>query len=174
MTSLVFTSAGCVVFPDIEPESEEELYPPEIIISQVYPELGGVIEVEGDTEVCVNMKFELGQVRDRNISDVLYVRWYLNWIGPGSRDGELKDTYFAPSASEIRSSGENRALWQKVDIVRFPPELDAHTITVVVADRALDDNAATAFPEEDDEGQYVIWQWPVVLVDGGLCEEYRE
>ncbi len=175
MTAMVLIPAGCMVFPDIESEPEEELFPPKIHEDQIFPEnLNSITKLLPN---CKVLNFGLGQVSDRNIDDVLYVLWFIDWERETYTDTLRQDRFIAPTNSVIRvGSALNFGL--RMDYLL--DESPYHTLMVWVGDRApadqLDPRPYPGFPdtEEGQEGQFDAWTWTILIDDAGLCDELQD
>lgn len=171
LLTLPVICAGCILGPPVEGEPQEELFPPYIVIDQVSPPPQRVLKVE-KWDLCKTMQFKLGKVIDRNISDVLYVRWFLDWTGPGSMDGYIRN-WSIPAGGSI----ERTSSWLEYDL-DLSQSLDdgmTHSLTVVIADRALLETEAIGFPPTQDgsNGQAALFQWDFILESGGACTVLR-
>jgi hypothetical protein len=156
---LFLWGTGCILVPEIEGLPEQPLYPPEIVLNTLEPPDSGLFDVDSDPE-CSPLTFKVGLVRDRNIDDILYLRWLLvDWNPNGER--EWNDSVITPSDKAERTGRE-----YDVDLSEFSVG-EVHTFKVVVADRALQYRGNGAeFPEES-EGQMDTYQWTFRLASPG-------
>lgn len=170
------TTPGCLLGPPVEGLPEEELHAPRIARDQLDPGMTDVVEVELP-EQCREMHFKVKWVSDENVDDILYIRWFVDWSGPASIDGLIREPVLEPTG-EVNRQDEFRLTYQ----LNFdsPPKLldplKPHTVTLVVADRVMPGDVGIGFSENEDgqqEGQYDIYQWTFFLTSGGLCSEPR-
>jgi hypothetical protein len=159
---LLLLSAGCILVPEIEGKPEQPLYPPEIVLDTLEPPDNGLFLVDVDVERCSPLVFRVGLVRDRNIEDTLYLRWFLDWDPTDT--GEWQDWLILPNDKTERPGRDI-----EFDLSEFSA-LNIHTLKVVVADRPLDPGGNGAeFPEVSD-GQLDSYQWTFQLELGsGYC-----
>ncbi len=171
-------ASGCFVCAAVlggcgEDSEPEALLPPRIESDQVTPPAGGVVQVAGP-ESCSRMDFSAGRVTDENVDDTLQVRWLVDWQGLDSSEGRVRDSILASTGEAARTDPVALTYSLALDAFDLDPE-SPHTMTVVVADRVMVNDAAVRFPdtEEGREGQYDLFQWTFVLADGGLCTEVK-
>ncbi len=173
MLTLLSSTTGCILGPPVEAVPEEDLFPPQIVLDQVTPPPGGLLKVE-QWELCRSMQFKIGKVVDGNISDVLYVRWFLDWTGPGSMDGFIIDRFIPAGDSTERSSTR---LEYNLELNELIDDGKTHALTVVIADRALVDTVGIGFATNPDgsavPGQFDLFQWNFTLESGGACTVLR-
>ncbi len=171
MVILVLTaSSGCLWSPDIQEAEGEALHPPEIVLEQLTPPVAaGFLTIE---DPCAPFLFKVGTVRERNLRDVLYIRWYVDFLGKASVP-PVRDLYLAPSGGEERN-GSPQLDWSVIaDGQSSVWKQAVHTVTVFVADRPY---ANQPDPEKDPivfadpEAQYDTWQWTFQVAQGITCE----
>jgi hypothetical protein len=163
---LAFAS-GCLWSPDIEEADTEPLYPPQIISEQLEPpQLPGIRVVE---ESCREVVFSVDIVRELNVRDVLYIRWYEDY-DEDAGSLPIRDLYLG-STGEVDRRGTTQLEWT-VDISGQPSvwKQTVHTVSVFVADRPYEDAAdPTVF--SDTEAQFDSMEWTFRLGTGGYCTE---
>ncbi len=150
--------AGCVLGP-IEAAEEEPMYPPRIILEELYPPMEGIITVR--REDCERITFKADSVFDRNKDDVLYVWWVLDWEGGDISTEAEKEAFIGKMGEEIRSGP------QLENTLNLSNQTDTffdqhHSMTLFVRDRIL----------QDEEGKMDSYQWTFEVVTGGTyCDE---
>jgi hypothetical protein len=155
-------AGGCLWSPPIELEEQQPNQPPVIEVMSLIPELSGPVAVAPD---CARFKFLVGTVRDPDLEDVLYVRWYEDY-----ETGEPRLLRERSIASNGRLERTGPQLTITVELASRSPEWRAlpHALLIAVADRAFGDGEEIAFPE-GQEGLLDLWQWTFFLADGGIC-----
>ncbi len=180
MVIVVVNFNGCILGPDVEGVPQEQLWPPIIVMDQVEPS-----EVrEGFTEVlpgdqCSMKKFRIGQVLDKNTSDVLYTRWFVDWSGRDGSEFPITSGVVQPNGgSEIRNAGDifnKQALEFEFLVNQYVSDFHegaVHTITFVIGDRVLGEkNISFVDTQDGAQGQFDIFQWNVKFTSAGLCDE---
>ena len=135
------------------------MYPPQIVLDTLEPPDSGLFDVDSDPS-CSPLTFKVGLLRDRNVDDILYLRWLLiDW------DPEDKQVWYD---SVINPTGtiERNGREYDVDLSEFDVG-EVHTFKVVVADRVLlSPSNGAEFPDESD-GQLDTYQWTFRLADPG-------
>ncbi len=158
---LLLMGTGCIIYPEIEGKPEQPLYPPEIVLSTVEPPDSGLTYVDSDP-ACSPLTFKVGLIRDRNIDDILYLRWLLfDWDPDPTNDRLWSDSVINPTDKMDRNGRE-----YDVDLSEFDVG-DVHTFKVVVADRSLLERGNGAMFPEGSEGQLDTYQWTFQLVSEG-------
>ena len=164
MALLLLVSNGCLFAPEIEEEPEEILYPPEIVLESLQPPDNGILLLP-QTE-C-ELDFRPGLVRDLNVKDRLYVRWFLDWDPEEIRD-------FWPVFS-IDPSGQADRLfpeyaWDTVNVEQFGGG-ETHTLKLFLADRSpMAGGNGTEF-QEGSEAQWDTYQWTFRVDASGVCPQ---
>jgi len=150
-------ATSCIFGPEIEPLPEHPLYPPQIVLDTLEPPDSGMVEVDPD---CSPLTFKVGLIRDRNINDILFLRWlFIDWDPTDVQNWQ--DSVINPTGTMERNGRE----WD-VDLSEFGVG-EVHSFKVVVADRALQSPGNGAqFPEGSD-GQLDTYQWTFRLADPG-------
>ncbi len=163
-------STGCILSPDIEQEPEELLYAPEIMLDHLNPPDDSIIKLE---EACASRKvtFQVGQIRDFNVRDTLYIRWIINWDPTENRLDELgwEGYLINPTTTQIRP-GASKIL--DYDNTQFDSSLYAiNTLKFIVADRPLRSggNGLEFPPDSDGAGQLASYQWTLEVAESGYC-----
>jgi hypothetical protein len=160
---LLLLGNGCILVPEIEGRPEQPLYPPEIVLETLEPPDSGLFDVDTDAE-CSPLTFKVGLIRDRNIDDTLYLRWFLDW-NPNN-ESDWQDWLILPTDKAERPGREIG--W---DLSEFSVP-DIHTLKVVVADRPLKPRGNGAEFPDGSEGQLDTYQWTFQLapLGSGYCK----
>lgn len=184
MLLIASTCTGCLFGPPIEGIPEEPFWPPQIVVDQVYPLkiTDGYTQVlPGGTELgdCEELEFRVRHVIDRNTSETLYTRWFINWQGPTGSDRTVSNDVFSPISdqSELRTDGDSFQSDSALTFTFEPTSVsnyqigDKHTITFVIGDRPFGEaNAGYVGTDFEEIGQYDIYQWHIEFTDGGFCD----
>ena len=183
MLLIASTCTGCLFGPPIEGIPEEDLWPPQIVVEQVYPlenTSAGYTKVLYGVE-CDVIVFRVRHVIDRNTSDTLHTRWFIDWDGPtGSQRPDDGFPFGGDSGqSELRTDGDSDLAELALTFpLRINQDItnnqikDKHTITFVVGDRRFGDaNASYIGTGFEEEGQYDIYQWHIEFAESGLCTD---
>lgn len=135
---------------------------PRIIVESVIPPDAGQFTLDLEP-VCAPITFKAGQVEDKDIMDILYVAWFMNWQ-PGQSDPNVSWICILPSEEEIREGPE-----LSLSTSEFNPD-EIYSLRVVIADRpAQMCSEGIEFPDHDD-GQYDLYEWTFVTKLGeGYC-----
>ncbi|HOX47153.1 MAG TPA: hypothetical protein PK668_26400 [Myxococcota bacterium] len=174
MAILILTFAGgCLWSPAIEEAEGETLYPPVIDLMMLTPKVGeGILTI--DDPGCV-FTFKVGVVRELNTRDVLYVRWYEDFVDDWLKVAPVRDLYLAPDGNVDRT-GSPQLDWDLVITGQTTTwKQTFHTVTVFVADRpyanptAEDDNPSEIM-FKDADAQYDTWQWTFKVSPELICE----
>ncbi|MFC1655211.1 hypothetical protein ACFL2F_05330 [Myxococcota bacterium] len=161
---LLLLGTGCLFYPEIEGKPEQLLFPPEIVLNTLEPPDSGRFDVDSDPE-CSPLVFKVGLIRDRNIDDILYLRWLLVDWDPNDEQ-TWDDSVITPTDAAERTGRE-----YDVDLSEFSVD-EVHTFKVVVADRPLlSQGNGVKFPD-GSEGQLDTYQWTfrVASPGSGYCE----
>ena len=167
---------GCIYGPSVEPEPDERLFAPQIVLEFLEPQMGTTVAVlpKGQCEIKY---FTIGRIKDQNVDDTLYFRWFVDWEGPYSSAGRKReyDGEIQPlsNGSVFRTYPTSSSKLQYTlnigDLVTKDP--DIHTITFAVADRAFPSDSTIFFLGDADEGQVDVYQWTIELTEGGKCDD---
>jgi hypothetical protein len=153
-------TAGCIFGPEVNGLPEHPLYPPQIVLDTLEPPDSGMVEVDSDPD-CSPLTFKVGLIRDRNIDDILYLRWLLIDWDPNDEQN-WQDSVINPTGTMERNGRE-----YDVDLSEFSVD-DVHTFKVVIADRDLKSPGnGVEFPENSD-GQLDTYQWTFRLAPQGV------
>lgn len=158
---LLMLTTGCIFGPEINGLPEHPLYPPQILLETLEPPDRGIVDVDSDPD-CSPLTFKVGLIRDKNLSDTLYLRWLL--IDWDPNDVQIwSDSVINPTDRMDRTGRD-----YDVDLSEFSvPEV--HTFKVVVADRPLlsSESSGAVFPPDESEGQLDTYQWTFRLAPPG-------
>lgn len=165
LIGLLMVATGCIFGPEIDPLPEHPLYPPQIVLDTLEPPDSGIVEVDSAPN-CSPLTFKVGLIRDRNINDILYLRWlFIDW--DPNEVQNWQDSVINPTGTMERNGRE----WD-LDLSEFNVG-EIHTFKVVVADRdLLSPGNGAQFPEGSD-GQLDTYQWTFRMANpgSGYCKE---
>lgn len=148
---------GCVVALPIEEEEVAENTPPFYDPTSLAPSPS---DPAFDPETSESMEWCVNQVRDANLGDRLYVRWFIDY-GPGN---ESPIEFGKPDGLVQIEDGHRLCMkvnpCQNSDFVGALDGTQLHTIELVVADRPfLDSSVEPRFRALPDDARFVVITW---------------
>jgi hypothetical protein len=156
---------GCLMTQDIEEESEEVLYPPQILLDTLEPPDSGKLKLDANCNYPLRqVTFSIGLVRDLNKRDTFYVRWFVDW-DPNRTQPVWEYRIEPPTGQSDRPISPYVLALQPLD------DGDWHTLKLFVADRPpLQGGNGTQFPD-GSEGQWDTYQWTFTVATEGYCDQ---
>jgi hypothetical protein len=162
---VLFLVSGCIILPEVEGKPEEINLPPEILLeSLVPPDDGKVVDLSLESSPAI---FKVGQVRERNTEDTLYVGWFVDWDRTKGKEPNIGWGLIFENREIVRPGPELEL--EEVDLLPYQDEKH-HTLRVVITDRAaevadpyIEGEPWLTFPGNAD-GYYDMYSWTFQVV----------
>jgi hypothetical protein len=158
---------SCILGPEMEGAPQEVLYAPEILLGSLVPgDNGTILDIDQN---CCSTDFVFGTVRDFNVKDKLYVRWFVDWDRNKPKEPGGGSTWPNPLTIATTKAPERKGLTYTLQNADFEPLGDTvHTLKVFVADRTLWEygDGTEAIDEPDMQSDTVYWFFQVSAVTG--------
>lgn len=150
--------------PEINVEPAEALYPPEIVLSKLYP--GDAYSIVPLDSACTPAVFGVDQIRDFNKKDKLYVRFLEDWSEADDKSS-FPTIVIDPVPGQVDRPGAETQL----NLSKFSLGV-THSLRLFVSDRVpvLSGGNGMELPDGSD-GQYDFYQWSFQVVEegSGIC-----